>query len=182
MEQAVGVEVDEHVDIHAAAGEYEAEASAGAETDYADAVVDVGTGSQKVETALQVADSLGVGPGVECITREVEVGVFHDSEEPLAAVQGGDDGRIAQGGVAASHVLHVLFVAVDAVDEEQAGVGAALRWPGHVGGHRVAVVAADGCVVGDYVSRVVDQTWGHCSGNQSDTLPDQFERPVVRDR
>ena len=41
-----------------------------------------------------------------------------------------------------------------------------LGGPGDVGRDRVAVVAADGDVVGSYVSRVVDQAGRHCSGDQ----------------
>ena len=119
-----------------------------------------------VEATLQVANCLDVGAGVEGVAGQVHVRMFHDRQEAVAAVEGGDDGGIAKCGVAAGHVLHVLLVAMDAVDEEQSGVRAAHRRPGDVGGHRVAVVAGDSDVVGSYVGRMVDQSRGHCTGNQ----------------
>ena len=128
------------------------------------ALADARAGAQEFEAALQVADGLGVGAGVKGVAGAVHVRVLDHGQEPVAAVEGGDDGGVAQGGVTAGHVLHVLFVAVDAVDEEQAGVRAVLRWAGDVGRHRVAVVAADGHVVGGYVSRVVHQAGRQRSG------------------
>ena len=150
-----------------AAGEDQSQPPARAETDDADAVVDVGAGPQEAEAALQVADGLGVGAGVESVAGPGHVGMFHHGQEPVAAVQGRDDGGIAQGGVAAGHVLHVFFVAVDAVYQEQPRIRAALGGPGNIRRHRVVVVAVDGDVVGDYVCRVVDHAGRQDSGNQS---------------
>ena len=152
--------------LRPAAGEDEAEASAGAETDYADAVVDVGAGPQEVEAAVQVADGLGVGAGIQGVAGRGHVLLFHHRQESVAAVQGGNDGSVAQSSVATGHVLHVLLVAVDAVDEEQAGMRAAFAGPGHVGRHGIAVVAFYDGVVGGYVRWMIDRAGRQNSGDQ----------------
>ena len=121
-DDAVGVEVDVTVEARSVAGEYQPDTTPGAEADHADALIDEGCRPQEIECALKVAVGLGIGAVAQPFPGLADVLFLDHGGEIVTAVKGGQDGGIAVDGKAAGDILEVFLIAVDAVDDDDAGV------------------------------------------------------------
>src|SRR5262245_13694740 len=105
----------------------------------------------------------------------LQVLLFHHREELLPTIQGREYGDVAVDGEASGDVLHVLFVTVNTVHDDETGMAARRGGARYVGRHQGLIVAWILDLMGSYVGQGIDRT-----GRQNCTRHAVSPEPVLR--